>query len=287
MTHSLPLYFYTPQESQQKEIQALFDRLRPQLPEHLSPLLVDELPREAGALVLLLDSQGLSLGEAGKKAPKPVQVDFTAGKAAHRRQFGGGKSQLIAKAVGLHTGVKPRVLDATAGLGGDAFVLAGLGCSMLLLERHPVVAALLQDGLERGLLDPEAVEVVSRMPLVTGNAIDTMQQAVTEMAFAPQVIYLDPMFPSREKTAQVKKEMKLFHQLVGMDQDDDQLLEAAWALATHRVVVKRPRKAPAITGLRPTYVLEGKSSRYDIYTKRKLDAPDVKLDASGVGTLEE
>ena len=85
------------------------------------------------------------------------------------------------------------------------------------------------------------------------------------------MIYLDPSFPVREKSASVKKEMKLFHQLVGFDTDEADLLAAALELATHRVVVKRPRKAPAIEGVAPTYVLEGKSSRYDIYAKRKLD----------------
>lgn len=265
-----PLYLCA-QPAFRSQAEALLVQLQAGLPAHLTTELADETPREVGALLLILDGQGLSLGESGKKAPKPVQVDFVGGKAAHRRQYGGGKSQLIAKAVGLKTGIKPRVLDATAGLGGDAFVLAGLGCEMLMMERHPVVAALLQDGLERALLNPEAAEVASRMTLVPGNATRSMAQALTDTGFAPQVIYLDPMFPAREKSASVKKEMKLFHQLVGFDTDEAELLVTALELATHRVVVKRPRKAPAIDGIAPTYVLEGKSSRYDIYAKRKLD----------------
>ncbi len=263
-----PLYIYLQQDRYQSQAEQLLSN---PLPEHLSAELVSELPEEAGALILQIGDQGISLGETGKKAPKPIQVEFSSGKAAHRRQYGGGKSQLIAKAVGLKSGIKPRVLDATAGLGGDAFVLAGLGCDMLLMERHPVVATLLEDGLNRALSDPETSEIASRMRLVPGNSTDSMTQAMTAMGFSPQVIYLDPMFPSREKSASVKKEMKLFHQLVGFDTDDDQLLAVALELASHRVVVKRPRKAPAIKGIAPTYALEGKSSRYDIYTKRKLD----------------
>ena len=143
----MPLFIYPQSERHQAEAEGLLMTLKVNRPEHLTASVTAELPREAGALVLYLDDQGISLGETGKKAPKPVQVDFVGGKAAHRRQYGGGKSQLIAKAVGLKTGVKPRVLDATAGLGGDAFVLAGLGCDMLMMERHPVVAALLQDGI--------------------------------------------------------------------------------------------------------------------------------------------
>lgn len=266
-----PLYLCPRNDRHQAHAEALLVTLKANLPVHLMVSIAAELPREAGALVLYIDDQGLSLGETGKKAPKPIQVDFVGGKAAHRRQYGGGKSQLIAKAVGLKTGVKPRVLDATAGLGGDAFVLAGLGCEMLMMERHPVVAALLQDGLERALSDPDAAEVTSRMTLVPGNSTESMADAIGDTGFSPQVIYLDPMFPAREKSASVKKEMKLFHQLVGFDTDEADLLATALELATHRVVVKRPRKAPAIEGVAPTYVLEGKSSRYDIYAKRKLD----------------
>ncbi|MDX1320674.1 MAG: class I SAM-dependent methyltransferase, partial [Oceanospirillum sp.] len=126
-----PLYLCPGSERHQAQAEALLVTLKANLPAHLTVSLAAELPREADALVLYIDDQGISLGETGKKAPKPVQVDFVGGKAAHRRQYGGGKSQMIAKAVGLKTGVKPRVLDATAGLGGDAFVLAGLGCEML------------------------------------------------------------------------------------------------------------------------------------------------------------
>jgi 16S rRNA (guanine1516-N2)-methyltransferase len=105
------------------------------------------------------------------------------------------------------------------------------------------------------------------MPLSQGNAIELMGDWQGE---APQVIYLDPMFPHRDKSALVKKEMRLFRPLVGDDQDAPALLQAALALASHRVVVKRPRKAPIIDGAKPSHSLEGKSSRYDIYALKSL-----------------
>ncbi|MGP0174828.1 class I SAM-dependent methyltransferase [Pseudomonas sp. NCHU5208] len=218
---------------------------------------------------LQLGEEGLQLVELGDKAPGPVRVDFVEGAAAHRRQFGGGSGQMIAKAVGVQPGIRPRTLDATAGLGRDAFVLASLGCEMTLIERQPLVAALLEDGLQRAALDQEVAPIVARMQLLSGNAIELMQAWQGE---APQVIYLDPMFPHRDKSALVKKEMRLFRPFVGDDLDAPALLQAALALASHRVVVKRPRKAPAIEGSKPGYVLEGKSSRYDIYPKKKLEA---------------
>ncbi|TWH77378.1 16S rRNA (guanine1516-N2)-methyltransferase [Azomonas agilis] len=223
-------------------------------------------PEDLG-LILELGAQGLQLRDLGPEAPGPVRVDFVEGAAAHRRQFGGGSGQMIAKAVGIQPGIRPNILDATAGLGRDAFVLATLGCSMTLIERQPVIAALLADGLERALQSLDIQPIIQRMRLVTGNAISLMQHW---SEVPPQVIYLDPMFPHRDKSALVKKEMRLFRPLVGDDEDAVLLLESALALASHRVVVKRPRKAPCISGPTPSLVLEGKSSRYDIYPKRSL-----------------
>ncbi len=218
---------------------------------------------------LQVSDDSLQLQQLGDDAPGPVRVDFIEGKAAHRRLFGGGSGQMIAKAVGIQPGVRPRVLDATAGLGKDAFVLASLGCEMSLIERQPIIAALLEDGLARGAEDLDVGGIIGRMRLLTGNSIELIRRWEGE---PPQVIYLDPMFPHREKTALVKKEMRLFRPLVGDDMDAPALLEAALALATHRVVVKRPRKAPCIEGVKPGYALDGKSSRYDIYPKKALKA---------------
>ncbi|WP_455926047.1 class I SAM-dependent methyltransferase [Pseudomonas putida] len=210
---------------------------------------------------------GLQLQQLGSDAPGPVRVDFVEGAVAHRRLFGGGSGQMIAKAVGIQQGVRPRVLDATAGLGKDAFVLASLGCDMSLIERQPIIGALLEDGLARAQGDAEVGAIVARMRLLKGNSIELIRGWEGE---PPQVIYLDPMFPHREKSALVKKEMRLFRPLVGDDMDAPALLAAALELATHRVVVKRPRKAPCIEGPKPSHSLDGKSSRYDIYPKKAL-----------------
>lgn len=223
---------------------------------------------EAG-FALQLGADGLQLQEFGAGASGPVRVDFLEGAVAHRRQHGGGSGQMIAKAVGIQPGVRPTVLDATAGLGRDAFLLAQLGCSVTLVERNPLVGALLADGMARAVADPEVGPIIQRMHLRLGNAIELMSKWSGE---PPQVIYLDPMFPHREKSSLVKKEMRVFRPLVGADDDAAQLLQAALALATHRVAVKRPRKAPAIDGMSPSYALEGKSSRYDIYAMKALKA---------------
>lgn len=228
--------------------------------------------------VLLFDADAVRLqvlAEQGKQRRRgkvtEVWVDFAGGAAAHRRKFGGGKGQMIAKAVGLKSGVLPSVYDLTAGLGGDAFVLASLGCQVTLLERNPVVHALLADGLCRARQyaeeqDEELLRIVKRMHLLAGNSVDWLREAESK----PSVIYLDPMFPERRKSASVKKEMQAFHDLVGADDDADTLLNLALEVAEHRVVVKRPRIAPALGAREPMFTLEGKSSRFDIYALKNF-----------------
>jgi 16S rRNA (guanine1516-N2)-methyltransferase len=247
--------------------------------EALAPEFVERVGALADALglpqtgeaefALQLGADGLQLQELGPDASGPVRVDFLEGAVAHRRQHGGGNGQMIAKAVGIQSGVRPVVLDATAGLGRDAFLLAQLGCSVTLIERHPLIGALLADGLGRALRDLEVGPIIQRMDLRLGNAIELIKDW---SEVPPQVIYLDPMFPHRDKSSRVKKEMRVFRPLVGGDDDAAQLLQVALELATHRVVVKRPRKAPSVDGQPPGYVLEGKSSRYDIYPKKALKA---------------
>lgn len=219
-------------------------------------------------LLLLFDDRGLALQVTGKGAPGPVRAEFVTGKMGYRREHGGGAGQLVAKAVGLQKTQAPlHVLDATAGLGQDAFVLAGLGCRVTLLERNPVIHALLADGLARAALNTDCAPIVARMELQPGSSIEWLHRAGDAAA---DVIYLDPMFPHRDKSALVKKEMQVFRRVVGDDDDSEQLLAAALASARYRVVVKRPRKAPAVSGPEPATRLEGKSSRYDIYALKTL-----------------
>lgn len=228
---------------------------------------VGQLP---AGLTLVYHSGQLVLTGNERQFGKPLSVDFAAGRAAHRRQFGGGRGQLVAKACGLNKGLNPYVVDATAGLGRDAFVLASLGAPVLMIERVPAIAALLADGLSRAANIADTAPIASRMTLRHGDAAEALAALVADAAFDPQVVHLDPMFPHREKSALVKKEMRLFRELAGDDDDAPRLLEAALDVATHRVVVKRPRKAPPIAGPAPQHTLEGKTSRYDMYVHRAL-----------------
>ncbi len=238
-------------------------------PKHLQQFLIEQCCGDAEACVFVLDVTGLVLHALGGAYGVSIRADFHGSTVTYRRKQGGGKGQMIAKAVGLRSGVFPSVLDATAGLGGDGFVLASLGCRVTLLERVPEVRALLADGLKQGEAfaksnDPELLRILERMELIEADSLRYMAEISEEQK--PDVIYLDPMFPDPGKRAMVKKEMRVFHELVGQDTDADHLLDLARAKARYRVVVKRPRIAPALNGAVPSHVLEGKSNRYDIYT---------------------
>lgn len=230
---------------------------------------------DSGSFVLMVGVQGVGLQATGKKAPGSIRVDFAQGASAHRRQFGGGKGQMIAKAIGVKGAYRPHIVDLTAGLGQDGFVLATLGCEMTLVERSPIVHALLGDGLSRAGLsaDPELHNILQRMTLQHLQGVDYLRQ----LEQPADVIYFDPMFPERTSKAEVNKSMKAFHSLVGSDDDAGEILSLALTKAQYRVVVKRPRKASAIHVQypdlhlpAPNVVFEGKSTRFDVYTFKKM-----------------
>lgn len=191
-----------------------------------------------------------------------IFVDFVSGAMAHRRKFGGGRGEAVAKAVGVKGDYLPDVVDATAGLGRDAFVLASVGCRVRMLERNPVVAALLDDGLRRGYEDAEiGVWLRERLSLIHASSLTSLETLTPR----PQVVYLDPMFPHKQKSALVKKEMRVFQSLVGPDEDADGLLAPARRLATKRVVVKRPDYAPPLADAATPNAVVTKGHRFDIY----------------------
>lgn len=223
-------------------------------------------PPEKGVLYATYHDDRFSLTTDGKTL---INVDFVGGATAHRHKFGGGKNQAIAKAAGLNKGALPKVLDATAGMGKDAFVLASLGCEVTLVERQPLVYMMLSDGFRRAKLDGSLDWFEQRMTLRHGSSHQALEQALNKKE-AFDVVYLDPMFPHREKSAAVKKDMALFQQFVGDDNDADQLLPLAYQLAAKRVVVKRPDYAPFLNEQTPSSQIKTKKNRFDLYIKASM-----------------
>lgn len=212
----------------------------------------------------------LELRATARDAAGPVYVDFAAGALGFRLRHGSRRQEPLGRAVGLKGAAVPTVLDATAGLGRDAFVLAALGCRVRMIERSPLIAALLRDGLQRAAADTATRVAAERLHLQVADAAIVMA-ALAEDA-RPDVVYLDPMYPHRGKHALVKKEMRRLRAVVGEDADAPRLLAAALRAARRRVVVKRPRLAPALPGAVPSHSLTGSTTRFDIY----LPAADVR-----------
>ncbi len=217
--------------------------------------------------VTALNSQFYLQQQAGKwglydaTAPKqhPVVVDFLSAESLYRQRQG-SRQEAVVKAIGAKGSAPWHVLDATPGLGRDAFVLASAGCHVTLVERHPVVAWLLADGLARlAIAQPD---LAARLQLLQGNSITMMHDW---QHHAVNAVYLDPMFPHRKKSALVKKEMRVFQQLVGSDPDADALLPSALTLASQRVVVKRPNTAPPLGDNKVSMSVTSKKHRFDVY----------------------
>lgn len=210
---------------------------------------------------LFVSDQGLMM----KLGHSRLFVDFVKGSLGYRRRHGGGLKQAIARAVGLKTRKDVfTVLDATAGLGKDAFVLACLGCDVRLVERAPVIAALLEDGLARAMAEPELQDIIQRMHLIQSDAKIILQSLST--SDCPDVVYLDPMFPHWTRNALTKIDLRFIRDIVGEDLDAEELLPLGLEKARRRVVVKRPISAPPIAGFSsPDFVVEGKKNRYDVY----------------------
>jgi 16S rRNA (guanine1516-N2)-methyltransferase len=231
--------------------------------QRLSPgISLQELPDNQ--LVLDRDEEGrLCLRRGGARSPGPVFVDFASPAMRYRRR--GGQNELVGRAVGV-SGVRcPMVLDATAGLGRDAFVLADLGCRVTMCERNPVMQALLEDGLQRAreTQDAAMTPVLDRLALLPGDARDSSAAALS----AVQTIYLDPMFPARGKSAAVKKDLASLQLLLDepVPEEGGQLLDWALRQVVNRVVVKRSPRAASLAGPAPSHQLTGKSVRYDVY----------------------
>ena len=224
----------------------------------------EELQNSQYKFVLQNKDSGLELLSLSPSHPGPIRADFENPTLAYRIN-NKVYSQAIIRAVGVKPGLIPSVLDATAGLGKDAYLLATAGCAVHMLERNRIIHALLRDGLLRASQSTDS-NVRAAVELMQLSLISLAQFATTAPSF--DVVYLDPMFPSRRKSAQVKKDMfilqKFFEESESDAEDSDMLIDAL-AIARHRVVVKRPLRAPDIAGKVPTFRLAGRSSRYDVY----------------------
>lgn len=241
----------------------LNDRIRPlallQDLAHALGVPVVDTPQE-GLLLLRYSQDGLELCKPGDLTlPGALRVDFSEN-ATRRRALHPGR-EMVVQAAKVRASRQPLLIDATAGLGRDGFLLAAAGFRVQMIEYNPVVAALLADGLERARGLSGLADTAARIKLLQGNALDYLA-APTEW---PDVVYLDPMFPERSKSALVKQELRFLQLIDNKDTDPAQLLRVALNAHARKVVVKRPLKGPCLVDVPPAYSLKGKAIRFDVY----------------------
>jgi 16S rRNA (guanine1516-N2)-methyltransferase len=190
---------------------------------------------------------------------KPFYIDFY--DYLQGSTLGEGGRRLLYKAVKLKGDANPHIIDANGGWARDAFFLAQQGFTVTVIERVEVIFKLLTDARERALAHPELQEIMARMSFIHGDAREFLQQEIHS-----KVIYLDPMFPARIKSAKVKKDLQILQSLAETSIDDpNELFFLARQKAAERVIVKRPLNAPFLAEVKPDFQYLGKTVRFDVY----------------------
>lgn len=228
---------------------------------------------------LVVDERQTTL-EWGGPPPTRLQLSFIGGKNRYRADNSRRREETLARALGIGKRLSARqlsqwtVLDATSGLGRDAWAIASYGCSVIAMERCTWLQWMQREALQEALAHPATIDCASRLTLVHADAGLWLAQGYASRAIS--AIYLDPMYPARSKSAAVKKDMQALQQLIGKDQDSKELLthalDAAHNSAIDRVVVKRPRGAEPLENTKniaPHHQHESRKTRYDVYQTGK------------------
>lgn len=239
------MFIYTNDIENEKAI-ALATHLGVELRADLSGVAED-------GVYLCCDDEGVTLTDGNLS----LRGDFT--EMLPRLKQANLEREFLVKASRIKGVDHPILVDATAGMGEDSIILAAAGFEVYLFEYDPVIAALLQDALDRAKDVPELAATVSRMHFTEGNSIEKM----SELGIVPDVVLLDPMFPARQKSALVKRKFQLLQQLEKPCTDEEELLSAAINMKPRKIVIKRPIKGPVLAGAKPSHSLSGKAIRYD------------------------
>ena len=202
---------------------------------------------------------GLTLIDT-EQAFNALYIDFTNANMQYRQRTS-GKRQPLAKAISIKGNLDLHVIDATAGLGNDAWILASLGCSVTMIEQSPLLYALLKDALDRACLNIKAQPIAQRITLLHGNSTELLQNINH-----PDVIYLDPMFPEAVKQAKTNEGMQILQTLIG-HQDPTALFTTALNCVCQKVVVKRPQSTPILQPEQLNYQVNTKTGRFEVYWK--------------------
>ena len=193
----------------------------------------------------------------------PYYIDFSAGKLGYRLLHEHSLQNDFFRALSIKSGMRPRILDCHAGLGRDSLLMAAAGCQVQSVEHHPLLYLAVSDALRRARAGTSRIAThCERLDLQFADARQALQQASSDNF---DVVYLDPMFPERKKSAQVKREAQLLQHYCGADEGAEDLLQLALTQGFRRICVKRPAHAPSLGGRQADLQYKGKSTRYDVY----------------------
>lgn len=220
--------------------------------------IIEKFNKENDKFSLFFDNGNLFLNSKIHKDWLPFTIDFSSKEFLRRKD---DKNQEILKAIGIKKDSNLKVLDTTAGLGRDSFILANFGCKITMLERNPIIFLLLQNAIENSKNNPEIAKITQNMTLINQNSIEYLKNLKENF----DVIYIDPMFPKTNKSRLVKKDMQIFREIVGDDLDSNKLLESALQQNVKRVVVKRMKKAEYLANKKPNFEIVGNTTRFDVY----------------------
>ncbi|WP_408096689.1 class I SAM-dependent methyltransferase [Peredibacter sp. HCB2-198] len=189
-----------------------------------------------------------------KEKPIGIEIDRELSRHEEYLKKSSVHKELLAKAIGVKGTHRPQVLDLTAGMLGDSLLMLAFGCEVWATERHPVIRFLIQSALKNA----------QHPKLQNFHFQATSAQEILENGPRTEVIYFDPMFEDINEKASPRKEMRIFRNVVGSDQDAIQVFEKALGKKTKRLVVKRPRHSANLSKA-PSVQYIGKSTRYDVY----------------------
>lgn len=223
--------------------------------ESFGVAVTDTVPAGKDAAYFLMDKTGIAF-ICGNQS---LKGDFT--NLLPRVTGGKLQHEILLKAAKPETegGSRPRCVDATAGLGEDSFLLAAMGYEVEMFEHNPITAVVLQDALLRARNTPELKEIARHMTFTAGES----KELLKTLSYEPDLIYLDPMYPEKKKSAESKKKMQVLHQIEEPCSDEYELMEAAVASKPGKILVKRPPEAPFLAGMTPSYSVTRKAVRYD------------------------
>ncbi len=189
--------------------------------------------------------------EMEKSGLKPHSYDLMRKYQQHKSRNYALSREPLYKAVGLKKSTSTTIVDATFGQGNDAMLLLSFGAKIIGYERNPLLAALI-------LSDLHDSQFTDNLEFHYGD--------VQGLDASGDVLYYDPMYGDQINTkAKPKKEMQVFREIVGKDEDVESFLE--WAFKHFsRVVIKRAIRAKELAP-NPSISFEGKSTRYDVYLK--------------------